>query len=118
MSGRCATPEVEYLDLLGIPWDQMDCRAAVRSVYERAGAPLPDGALESPSEGWESAERPLRALDVIAMGRGGVVSHVAVVVREKPRALALTSGAGHGVVAVSVSSMTDVIGFYRRVEGR
>jgi hypothetical protein len=105
----------QYADLLGTPWASMDCRAAVRTVYERAGSPLPPGALEAPSEGWQPAGRPLRPLDVIACGKG-VVSHVAVVVRTSPRAIALTSGEMYGVVAVSVSSIGSVLGVYRRVQ--
>jgi hypothetical protein len=108
---------VQYADLLGTPWAALDCRAAVRTVYERAGSPLPPGALEAPStEGWQPVGRPLRPLDVIACGTRGVVSHVAVVVRTSPRAIALTSGEMYGVVAVSVSSIGSVLGVYRRVQ--
>lgn len=106
---------IPYLDLLGTPWETTDCRAVVRIAYERAGAPLPAVALESPDGGWEPAQRPLRPLDVIACGTEGAgVSHLAVVIRDKPRLLALTSGAGYGVSAVSVSAISGVVGVYRR----
>ena len=112
---------IDYLDILGRPWDQMNCQDAVRCLYGRAGIDLPEDALSRAVGGWELVGTrwtdASQVLDVIASDPEcvGCESHLSVIVKADPPRLAVTSSAANGVATTPVWAIQRVLGVYRWV---